>query len=986
MLHSYASPARGGAWGDAHFFFTMRQHSAGVHDMRLKTTTRSFLLAGSALALLAACSEADIASIGDAGPVTVGDNTGTIAPGTATFNFVPTGGCPAGTTADTRSVPGATGELCVLDGAPGALTSDLSLAANAYAISGAFFVGDDNANSATLTIAPGSVLFGASGNDALFVSRGSDIDAQGTPSSPIIFTSANDLAGADANGDGTVTFAEITSAANDGSSNGDTDANEEWGGLVISGNAPINDCTDSAATGGTVDCVKSGEGGSGFFGGADADDGSGTLRYVRVQYAGFEFNGEDQLNGIAFQGVGRGTASDPSTFEFIQIHNNFDDGIEWFGGTANARYVVVTGAGDDSFDWTDGWQGNMQFGVVLQSNFRGDRGIEGDNRNNDNDLLPRSDPNFGNFTFIGGANADTGMVLRRGTAGNYFNGIITGFQDAGVDIDSDATSAQVTAGELTFNSMFVSGNAEDLETDGDSGDAATVTAFAAGTNNSTGTTVTLDGLFPGANEEAVVGFDASGLDSFLEATDFTGAFPDGTTSGSADDWTAGWTIGLPGECPEGTTLSTESVPAGRPEQRICVMTDITGNVTLTRGNLYQLSGAVFVGTDTGTGGSSATLTINPGVTIFGGSGNDALFVSRGSQIFANGTPGAPIIFTAREDVEGTVGADDNELWGGIVINGFAPINDCANSAATGGTVGCVKSGEGSSGLFGGADAEDDSGDLRYVRVQYAGFEFNGEDQLNGIAFQGVGSGPSDDLSEYEFIQVHNNFDDGIEWFGGTANARYVVITGAGDDALDWTDGWVGNVQYAIVSQTSPTRGDRGIEADNRNNDNDLLPRSNPTFSNFTFVGTAGGAKDTGMVLRRGTAGLYTNGIITGFPDAGIDIDDAATAALVATDELNFRSIYVNNNGSDLESDGDDGDAALVTAFGETGSNNVAGGANTLNTGTDVGISTAVVPGASEDAIVATDISGTNDFFDSVDYVGAVEDDADDWYIGWTFGL
>ena len=953
---------------------------------------RSLLMAGSALALVSACSEADIESLGNPGPVTIGGGT-TGATGVASLNFVPASGCPAGTESRDFTASNATEvSACAIPG--GTIVADLSLPAGVYSIDGAVFVGNDNANSATLTIAPGSILFGQSGNDYIVVSRGSQIDAQGTAASPIVFTSANDISEAPSE-------AQAMTIVSDASSNGNADANGEWGGIVVSGNAEINDCNDNVQPGGRVDCVKFGEGNSGLFGGDDNTDNSGTLRYVRVQYAGFRVNDEDELNGIAFQGTGDGT-----TAEFIQVHNNLDDGIEWFGGATNVSYAVVTGAGDDSFDWTDGWVGNLQFAVVLQSDTRGDRGIEADNRNGSNDDLPRSNPNIANFTFIGGANADTGMVLRRGTAGNYINGIITDFQDAGIDLDDDATAMRVGASDaagdeaLTFNSLFVAGNAENLETDGDAGDAATVAAFAADPNNTQAAGATLnDGLFPGPSEDAVTAADPAAFDADLMTTNYVGAFPSGTTGGSVDNWAAGWTVGLPFDeadtCPAGTVETNTAVPAGRTEARVCLFSSgsaITSDIRLTRGNLYQLQGAVFIGEDNA---NSATLTIDPGVTIFGVSGNDYIVISRGSQIQSNGTAAAPVVMTSLADINGDniddpmTAADESDAngqWGGLVVSGNAEINDCNDNVQPGGRVDCLKFGEGNSGLFGGDDNTDNSGDITFTRIQFAGFRVNDEDELNGIAFQGVGNGGT-----YDYIQVHNNLDDGLEWFGGAANASHVVITGAGDDSLDWTDGWVGNLQFAIVVQ-SDLRGDRGIEADNRNGSNDDLPRSNPTISNFTFLG--GALADTGMVLRRGTAGAYANGVITAFQDAGVDLDDAATAARVgATDAagdeaLTFNSMFVGGNNQDLETDGDAGDAATVTAFAAD-PNNTTGAAPALSVGADdTGITAALVPTAAGNVDTATAFDPTtfNAFFGAGSYVGAVEDDADNWYVGWTFGL
>ena len=114
---------------------------------------------------------------------------------------------------------------------------------------------------------------------------------------------------------------------------------------------------------------------------------------------------------------------------------------------------------------------------------------------------------------------------------------------------------------------------------------------------------------------------------------------------------------------------------------------------------------------------------------------------------------------------------------------------------TGGTAECTKEGEANSGLFGGDDPTDSSGSLKYMVVKYAGSNVDPENQLNGIAFQGVGSG-----TEVDYVQVHNNLDDGIEFFGGNVSARHVVLTGNADDSLDWTDGWQGSIQFLLINQ------------------------------------------------------------------------------------------------------------------------------------------------------------------------------------------
>ena len=128
-----------------------------------------------------------------------------------------------------------------------------------------------------------------------------------------------------------------------------------------------------------------------------------------------------------------------------------------------------------------------------------------------------------------------------------------------------------------------------------------------------------------------------------------------------------------------------------------------------------------------------------------------------------------------------------------------------------------------------------------------------ENQLNGIAFQGVGSGTS-----VEFVQVYNNLDDGIEFFGGTVNAKYIVLTGNADDSLDWTDGWQGSIQYLQIDQADDA-GDNGIEADNREGDENAQPRSMPSIANMTINGNIG---ERGILLRRGTGAFIYNSYVT----------------------------------------------------------------------------------------------------------------------------
>ncbi|HRX39402.1 MAG TPA: hypothetical protein P5072_08195 [Parvularculaceae bacterium] len=922
--------------------------------MRRLPHIRNFLLAGSALGLLAACGEADVASPGTTDPVTVITNPGGGGGGATSFAARSSrprsaADCPSGTEYDSAFVlaDSTTTSICKIDSANGAVTGTVNVtySADPIALIGAVNVGEGKGGSSgSLRFAAGQVIFGSGDADALFVQRGSKIYLEGSASNPIVLTSFDDL-------------------ADDLLPNGSTNP-QEWGGLVINGYAPINDCTvNTAATPGSADCEKDGEGSSGRFGGDDPHDNSGVLRYVRVQQAGILFNSTNELNGIAFQGVGDGTIVD-----YVQVHKNGDDGVEFFGGTVNVKHMVMTGNEDDSYDWTDGWTGNGQFLIAVQQNGVGNRGIEADNREGAADRSPpRSNPQLSNFTFVGlgtGGEND-GIKLRRGTNATLINGIVANFGLDGLDFDQDSLLATPTVDSVLF-----AGNNPNIEAS-----SATQAIFAAGANNEDRSGSSLTGIIPGPVEQGVTPTNPTSLGSFFTAANYVGAI-DPATETATSNWTTGWTVGLGAStaCPDGTIATGEAVPAGRSESRICrIVGPVVGEVTLTPGNLYTFVGTTFVGQDLGPdplaplSGSSGTLNISPGVTLFGDSGPDALVVSRGSKINVNGTESAPVIMTSRQDVEGgTVGSGQ---WGGLVINGRAKINDCTvDTLATPGTVDCEKDGEGSTGRFGGATDDDSSGRLNYLRVQYAGYLFNSTNELNGIAFQGVGSG-----TDVDYVQVHANADDGVEFFGGAVNAKHMIMTAAEDDSFDWTDGWTGKIQYAIAVQ-DPTVGNRGIEADNREGAADREPpRSNPTLANFTLFGRNAGGENQGVKLRRGTNGSFYNFIATNFIGAVVDYDADTVlvtphfyTSLIIDTPLGPDAAAVSNNVFDAA----DGNVDKIA----TGRTMTAAS----------GYTAALVPGVEEAITATTDLSTSVDaFFDDVDYVGAVKDTSDDWYKGWT---
>src|SRR5688500_5916974 len=309
----------------------------------------------------------------------------------------------------------------------------------------------------------------------------------------------------------------------------------------------------------------------------------------------------------------------------------------------------------------------------------------------------------------------------------------------------------------------------------------------------------------------------------------------------------------------GVTLSAQQGPPGDVpgiDKPVVVVTgEITGTDTWVNTNYYVLRGAVFVR-------DGGTLNIQAGTTIVGESGSvGTLIVERGGRLNAIGTAAQPIVFTSDQPV-GQRGRGD---WGGLIINGRAPVN----------LEGGQGTGEGDTGVYGGTDPNDNSGVLRYVRVEFSGIEFSPDNELNGIAFQGVGRG-----TQVDYVQAHMSRDDAIEFFGGTADIRHAVMSNAADDSLDWTFGWTGRAQFIAITQRGDDA-DNGIEADDNEFNNNALPRSNPQIYNITICGdpdrNEGGESPRAANLRRGTAFTIRNFLITGFKTVGFQIETTNTA-------------------------------------------------------------------------------------------------------------
>lgn len=323
------------------------------------------------------------------------------------------------------------------------------------------------------------------------------------------------------------------------------------------------------------------------------------------------------------------------------------------------------------------------------------------------------------------------------------------------------------------------------------------------------------------------------------------------------------------------------------------------------------------------GGDGPTLTIEAGATLAFQTNKDFVIVNRGSRILANGTADAPITFTSVSDINGTVGPEDVQQWGGIVINGFGVSNKCAyigNRGEAGFMLDpanpeCHIEAEGSAGddesQYGGDNDADDSGILRYVVVKHTGAEVANGDELNGISFGGVGSS-----TVIENLQVYSTFDDGIEMFGGSVSFTNLVALYVRDDSIDIDEGWNGSITNALVVQ-SETDGNHCIEADGIGSyketegarNADLIARglnSAPTITNLTCIISAnlGGThgEGAGWRLREGIHPVINNALIISTFGANdqtdsddnycLRIDNPETADAATNGDLQLNSVVV----------------------------------------------------------------------------------------------
>ena len=329
----------------------------------------------------------------------------------------------------------------------------------------------------------------------------------------------------------------------------------------------------------------------------------------------------------------------------------------------------------------------------------------------------------------------------------------------------------------------------------------------------------------------------------------------------------------------GTTTEENTILEGK----------ISADRTLKANYVYKIRGIVYVV-------NNAKLTIEPGTVIQGEKGatsRGTLVITRGSQIIADATKDNPIVFTSDQP------SPQRGDWGGIVILGNAKTNSSYNGVAGVGSVeGGVNNAE-SLGLYGGAVDTDNSGVLRYVRIEYAGYAYLPDNELNGLTLAGVGKS-----TVIDYVEIFKANDDAIECFGGSVDLKHTIMISTLDDDFDTDNGWSGKVQWGIVMRDSAVADiskSESFESDNDANGSTLLPQTSGVYSNITVIGPRQNLTNIGNSLflagaqvRRNTTISIFNSVIMGYP-TGLLVDASKgtpTDNNIKANTLNIQSTIV----------------------------------------------------------------------------------------------
>lgn len=442
-------------------------------------------------------------------------------------------------------------------------------------------------------------------------------------------------------------------------------------------------------------------------------------------------------------------------------------------------------------------------------------------------------------------------------------------------------------------------------------------------------------------------------------------------------------------CGKQSTIDPNPPVTGDPNV-VAVKADITSNTTWKADKIYLLSSIIYVT-------NGAILTIEPGTIIKGTksiAGAGSLVITRGCKLMAVGTADKPIVFTSAQ----SPGQRDKGDWGGVILLGKAPVNQGNDNQIEGISAGNANA------LYGGTDAADNSGTMKYVRIEFGGVPLSPDNEINGLTFGGVGSGTTID-----YIEVYRAGDDSYEWFGGTVTAKHLLAIGGLDDDFDTDFGFAGKLQFC-VGQRYPTiadvSGSNGFESDNDGNGSNNAPKTSAIFSNMTMVGPyAGGASVKNVdgnyqhaaQIRRNSSLSTFNSVFVGYVD-GIYIDDSkvktpgATSANFVSGSLVFKNNivgYVKNSTNAIKGENKSLFETLLQAANMFDNTLVGSALFAAPTKIASGFADAGTPSflpvagsLAASGALFTDAKIANDpFFEKVTYRGAFG--TTDWTANWT---
>ncbi len=346
---------------------------------------------------------------------------------------------------------------------------------------------------------------------------------------------------------------------------------------------------------------------------------------------------------------------------------------------------------------------------------------------------------------------------------------------------------------------------------------------------------------------------------------------------------------------------------------------VAEDLKLEAGKSYTLVGSLQVK-------APATLTIGKGVTITAKDNGEInyILIEQGAKINAVGTKDEPIVLTAERKEKGA--------WGGVHICGRAHSNAGEGNTSEIGNA-----------PYGGNKEDDNSGALKYVRIEYSGYALDSEHEANGLSLYGVGNGTS-----ISYIQCIDGSDDGIEFFGGSVNIDHCVVVDCTDDSFDWTEGWNGKGEYLVAYQSDPSC-DCLFECDNNGKAVDATPVSNPVLDHVTLIGNNSTEAKRGIRLRAGTYASFSNTLVTGKPNP-LTLETEQTVRSFVSGESKFSNVLISGK---VKSDD------KVTAVVYTDELFTAAGNK-----------------------VDQKLTFTSRYVGTVDGAGAVPAD-DDWTAGWT---